>query len=409
MIFLPVAMPFILRMFFVAAFRVMLAGICCLGIWFSWKAQSADSLFRQDTVESVRAAIRLVPDGWQYYMRLAQLDRENARPLLETALHLNRYNAQAGIELALEYESEGSYSQAEKLLLGAFDVDRTYLPRWSLANFYFRRDNMPAFWLWARNAAEMPSDDLGPLFELCWRVSPNADQIASTILNDNVSLIRQYMNFLWAKDQLSAAGTVALRLVRDGQPAADRERLLQVVNSLAAAHDDSGAIALWRALIDRHWVVADSGEPNNGQFTREPLPVVFDWKLSEYPGLHSWPGSSGLESEFSGAQPEECIIAEQTMILSPGNYAFVYSYHTADILPGTGIKWQIVDSSQGTVLAESPDLSSDPPIRSTLAFSVPPGDSMLRLRLAYRRTLGTPRISGTLLVLSTEIQATPKP
>ena len=159
-------MPFLLRMSVVVALRVMLAGVCCLGIWFSWKAERAESLFQEDTVDSVRSAIHLEPDGWKYYMRLAQLDRSHARELLETALRLNRFNAQAGIELALQYESEGSYVQAEKLLLGAFEIDHTYVPRWSLANYYFRRDNMPAFWTWARKAADMPAEDIGPLFEL---------------------------------------------------------------------------------------------------------------------------------------------------------------------------------------------------------------------------------------------------
>ena len=78
--------------------------------------------------------------------------------MLETALKLDRYNAQAAIELALQDESEGNYSEAEKLLLGAFTVDRTYVPRWTLANFYFRRNNLPAFWTWARrNGAQSPS------------------------------------------------------------------------------------------------------------------------------------------------------------------------------------------------------------------------------------------------------------
>ena len=43
-----------------------------------------------------------------------------------------------------------------------------------------------------------------------------------------------------------------------------------------------------------------------------------------------------------------------------------------------------------------------------VGFSVPSGASILRLRLAYSRTLGTTRISGTLDILSVEIQTLPK-
>jgi tetratricopeptide (TPR) repeat protein len=398
-------MSFFARMFLAAAVRIAVAVVCCLGIWFSWKAERADSLFREDTIDSLRAAIELVPDGWQYYMRLAQLDRAHAHGLLETALNLNGYNAQAAIELALQDESEGNYGAAEKLLLGAFAVDHTYLPRWTLANFYFRRDNMPAFWIWARKAAEMPTEDMGPLFELCWHVTPDAGQIAKAVLNDDRGLVRQYLSFLGEKGQTDALATVAPRLVKVGNPEMDRAFLLGSVNWLVTANDAAGANGVWKSMVEQHWVAADPTVPNNGEFNREPLPVAFDWTLPEYPGLHSWPGSSGLETEFTGEEPEDCLIAEQYLTLAPGRYNLNYSYHTTGIAPGTGIRWQILDAKTGNTVAESEALSSDDQTRTNWMFVIPDGVSLQRLRLAYQRALGTPRISGTLLVISTRIQA----
>jgi hypothetical protein len=287
-------------------------------------------------------------------------------------------------------------------------VDHTYLPRWSLANYYLRRDNLPAFWAWARSAASMPADEVGPLFELCWRVSPDPETITAEILNQKPELIRQYIGFLLAKGQLSAVAAVAPRLLRSGDPETDLAQMLSVVNRLVAVNDATAANALWHLLMEQHWVVADAGVPNNAGFVRDPLPVSFDWSLPEYPGLHSWPGSSGLETEFTGSQPEDCTVAEQIVALTPGNYTMTYSYRTSDIPTATGIRWQIMDTKSNTVLANSADLSSDTVKSSEVAFSVPPGTSLLRLRLAYRRALGTPRISGMLVVLSTQIQAQPQ-
>jgi hypothetical protein len=405
MVFLRQVMSFLARMFLTATLRIAVAVVCCIGIWFSWKAERADSLFREDTVESLRAAISLVPDGWQYYMRLAQLDRDRAHGLLETALKLDRYNAQAAIELALQDESEGKYGETEKLLLAAFAVDKTYVPRWSLANFYFRRDNMPAFWVWAKKAAEMPTENMGPLFELCWHVTPDAGEIAKAVLNDDRDLVRQYLSFLMDKDQMDALATVAPRLVRVGDPATDRVFLMGAVNRLVAANKGAGANGVWNSMVDHHWVAADSTVPNNWEFNREPLPVAFDWSLPEYPGLHSWPGSSGLETEFTGEEPENCIIAEQYVTLAPGRYSLSYTYHTNGIAPGTGIHWQVLDAKTGTTVAESEALSSETQAQKSWSFAIPDGVPMQRLRLAYQRTLGTPRISGTLLVISTRIQA----
>jgi len=401
-------MVFSLRRSAEVVLRVALAGACCLGIWRSFQFAWADYLFRKDSEESVRSAIRLVPDSSEYYMRLSELDQEHARGLLTTALRLNRYNAQADIELGLQYEAEGDFERAEKLLLDAYSVDHTYLPRWSLTNFYFRRDNLPAFWRWARSAAEMPADDVQALFELCWRVSPDSAKITAAILNEKPELLRQYLQFLLAKDQLQTLASVAPRLIRTGDPESDRLLLFTVLNRLVAANEGVAASALWQSMIAQHWIIADTTVPNNANFARQPLPVSFDWSLPEYPGLHSWPGASGLETEFTEGLPEDCTVAEQVVTLTPGDYTMTYAYRTSDIPPETGLQWEIVDAKSNTVLSNSTDLSSNTLNHAALAFSVSPGTSLFRLRLVYRRTLGTPRISGTLVVVSTRIQAHPK-
>ncbi len=390
---------------FAIALRTIVAGVCALGIWSSWKLARADYLFRLNTAESVREAIRLEPDAWKYYMRLAPFDDAHAQQLLETAIKLDPYNAQADIELGLRLESAGDYRQAEKLLLDAFSIDHTFLPRWSLANFYLRRNNMSAFWAWARSAAEMPSDNTGPLFELCWRVSPDANEIARRILNNNPDVIRQYLAFLLAKDQLPAAAEIAHRLTQVGDPKTDDPEMFSAIDRLIAAEKGDAAKSLWNVLIEKHWVVADTGAPNNPNFARDPLPVSFDWALSSYSGLHSWPGPSGLETEFSGGQPENCTIAEQAIDLPPGNYELEYSYRTNEIPPETGIRWQIFAAGSESALAESPDLSGDALNHAKVAFSVRPEASLIHLRLQYQRTLGTPRISGTLVIPSVQIHA----
>ena len=390
-----------------SALRILVAVACCLGIWQSLNLARADYLFKQDTEQSVRAAIRLVPDDSDYYMRLSEFEPANARNLLTESLRLNHYNAQADVELGLQYETEGDFAQAEKQLLEAYGVNRTYMPRWSLANFYFRRNRMPEFWTWARNAAAMPKEDIGSLFVLCWRADPDPEQISRAILNENPDMIRQYIRFLLGKDQANAAAEVAPHLFRAGDSESDRPMLFSIVNRLILSNNASASSTLWQRLIQQNWVVADGAIPYNASFLHEPLGVSFDWTLQEYPGLHSWPGSSGLETEFSGSQPDDTTIAEQTEVLKPGKYAMSYGYQTTDIPATSGIRWKIIDAESEIVLQESPYLSSDVFLYSGFGFSVPPTAHLVRVRLAYRRTLGTPRISGMLNVSSTRIQALP--
>jgi hypothetical protein len=246
-----------------------------------------------------------------------------------------------------------------------------------------------------------------PLFDLCWRVTPDPAKITAEILNEKPEMLRQYISFLLGLEQTIAVVDVAPRLVRSGDPHEDLETMLAVVNRLVVLNNATGANKMWNLLIQQNWVTADSTVPNNANFQREPLPVSFDWSLSEYQGLHSWPGSSGLETEFTGSEPEDCVIAEQFVTLTPGNYALNYSYRTSEIKTGTGIHWRIFDAMSNQVLAESTDLSSEELAHSSFGFSVAPGDTILRVSLSYQRTLGTPRISGTLDVVSTKIESIP--
>jgi tetratricopeptide (TPR) repeat protein len=338
-------------------------------------------------------------------MRLSQFDDADAEQLLDRSLQLDPYDAPANIELGLYSESTGDFARAEKLMLEAFAIDHTFATRWALANFYFRRGNESAFWAWARSAASMPSNGAGALFELCWRESPDPEKISSAILNDNPKLIRQYIDFLLTKNQLPAAASAAQRLIRDGDPQTDTPQLLTTINGLVATRDGTRALGLWRALIARQWVKADPTAINNPRFVRDPLPVDFDWTLPAYDGFNARTGSAGLEAEFTGRQPESCIVAEQSVVLSPGKYSLHYSYRTSEIPPDTGLKWQIVDGESGKTLAESPDLSSDDLQNSTVTFLVPQDASLLHVRLAYGRALGTTRISGRLAVSSVQIQS----
>jgi hypothetical protein len=388
--------------------RGLVVAACVLGIWESWKILRCDEFSWQDTPSSLRAAIRLEPDSWWYYMQLARLDDGNAEKLLQSSLRANAYNSDATIELALRYEADGDFPRAEKLLLQAFSVDQTYAPRWSLANFYFRHDNFPAFWTWARRAAEMPANDISALFELCWRVSPEPKTIEANIVVNDPSVVRQYVDFLMSKDQIPAAVDPALRLIRSGSPKFDHERIFNLIYQVVAANDVDGADSLWHELIRQNWIVADAAIPNNPEFARDPLPVRFDWNIPADNGFHSWPGSSGLVTEFTGDEPENFTIAEQAIILAPGNYRLESSYHTHNIAADTGICWEITPIESDTAIASSPFLSSNTPANFNLPFSVDSDHRLLRLRLMYRRQLGTTRIAGTLVVPSIRIQALPK-
>ena len=94
----------------------------------------------------MKLALGTTADDAEYYLLAGDFDR---------AVSLNPRSAAAWIARGLEAETAGDRKKAEASLKRAAEIDRTYLPRWTLANFYLRAGDLPSFWIWARRA--MPS------------------------------------------------------------------------------------------------------------------------------------------------------------------------------------------------------------------------------------------------------------
>ena len=232
-------------------------------------------------------------------MRLAQLDDVHARDLLETALRLNLYNAPRSHRTGPSVRGGGRLRQRGKAAAAGVGRGSHVSAALDPGQLLPSPRQSAAFWTWARRAAEMPSADITPLFQLCWRVTPDAAVIAKTGLTGDPDTVRQYLSFLLAKDQLRAVVDVAPRLVQAGNVQTDRALLLSVVNRLITANDGLAAAAsgacCWNSTGWLPTPRCRTMRPSRGS-----IPVAFDWVLPVYEGLHSWPGSSGFGSGVSG-------------------------------------------------------------------------------------------------------------
>jgi hypothetical protein len=144
----------------------------------------------------------------------------------------------------------------------------------------------------------------------------------------------------------------------------------------------------------------------NGMFATRPLNAGFDWNIPEVQGVStSWkPSRSGLRIDFSGQQSEECELLRQLVPVRPlRSYALHVTYKLSGIPSGTGLRLVLTDASQGhEIAAVGLDGVSAP-----LSFTVPENASVLRLALAYRRTPGTARIAGSVLLNEVRLEAHP--
>ena len=178
-----------------ALILVLLAGI----VW-NVRAAIADQLASTNRPASLRVAMRLDTENPLYPAQLAWelqvADPGTAQVLFERAVRLNPYDASSWISLGLIDEKQGDLAQAEANLLRASAVDATWLPNWSLANFYFRHQRWDAFWSSARKAAQMAPDDATSLLRLAWYAAPSETEIQDRLGIQRPDVQHQFLLFL---------------------------------------------------------------------------------------------------------------------------------------------------------------------------------------------------------------------
>jgi len=355
----------------------------------------ADYLFEKDTPASIREASRLVP---------ANADYKAATPSgLRGALDLNPRLQPAWIRLGLRAELERDYAAAESMLLEAAKVDNGYEPRWTLANYYFRRGDWEKFWPWARRALEMAYLDRTPLFRLCWQAPGGPQVILSRAIPDDARSEAHYLNFLLATGRLEAAAPVARRLeTRD-----DDVRLpvlLAYCDRLVQANDAAGAVRVWNGLSKAGLIPHRRLDPSRGDsltnedFSHSPLEQGFDWKFLAVPGVSLSRSPSSVRMTFSGRQPERCRLLEQNLPLEAGRrYRLHFAYRTERASPESGLHWSVKAAGKELETGNG-SLSGDDWTEGQLFFRMPDGAGLALLSLAYERASGTTRLEGSLFL-----------
>ncbi len=361
------------------AARALFIAALAAGAWISIRAARADFEFQRRTPESVAKAIEIAPGNIEYLQfRALQLDYDGAdsAPLLERAAALNPMSSIPRIRLGLAAESRADFSTAEKWLLEAARIDRQFEPRWTLANFYFRRENADEFWKWIRAALEISYGDRRPAFDLCWRISDDGTEILQNAIPNQREVIAAYLAYLLESNRPSAVVPAAMKLAAEHDPS-DRDLLLAACDALIASESAAAAWDLWRAAGFSE-ISFESPRVSRG----------FDWQRIESPGvvhLEIDQPRPMHRINFSGNQRESCEVLRRIWKLEPGR-RYTLEWQSQPEFPG--VEWRIADQRA-------------PLKNGRLEFTAP--SDLVALTLAYQRPQGRVRAEGSLEIWNVRI------
>ncbi|MCW5983265.1 MAG: hypothetical protein KIT09_34560 [Bryobacteraceae bacterium] len=383
---------------------LLLASACILGIYWTVQFARADLLFEGGTAETAARAVALVPDNARYLEGRSDYGSPERAGDLEKAVALNPYLSSAWMELGLIAESEGDFGAARNYLERAGRVDKTFTPRWTLANYYFRRGDAEGFWTWSRSALEMSAGDAAALYRLCWRFSDDPHEILNRVIPDASDHLVRYLLFLLAENRLEPAVAAARRLIPLGGQE-HRGVLLNYCDRLVAQRMAGPALDVWNDLAHHGVIPLDPLDPaagrslTNGRFTPFPCSRGFDWKMVASPGVSvAGVRGGGLKVLLNGRQGEQADILVQSIpVTGPASYRLEYEFKTTGAGRDSGLHWRCRDVNQAAnSYVQSPDLSGSEWGSGGVNFRTGAGARFASLALRYRRAPGTVPLNGAL-------------
>ena len=374
----------------------------------------AAHLFALDTQASVSAAVRLVPYNAAYVARLAAWQLAERDELLRRAVKLNPWDFQSWIQLGFAAELRHyDAAQAEQDYLRAAAVNRMFLPKWTLTNFYFRQRRSSDFFHWANAALQITPYSSDPIFAQMWLVSQDAATIAAAVPN-RPRVLLQYASFLSTARQFTAIPDVIRRLVlhvgnaepqlwgRDDLVASIEDRILR-------EGDRRNALAIWTSLREGGWIrqsIPDVRHPlTNGDFSIPFFRHGFDWEPadSSCSQVEQVSNADRVRITLPGDQPGACVLLRQYVPLAAGRiYNLTWRANTQDAESSRGLAWHIrtvpQKNAEETV---SGDLFDSP---RTWQFRAPSSEVAM-LSLEYNRPKGHLRAAGTVTLASVSLDA----
>lgn len=355
-----------------------------------------------DTPDSLAKALRMVPGDASYWLRHAQLTGNPAS--LENALRLNPYDSHILVEAGLRAEIAGHPARAQDLFLSAAARDKTWIPRWTLANFYYRQNNPDEFWKWAKAAASAGSQrDFGPLFRLALEIEPDRDAAAGKLLPDRPEVLRAWISYILVNSPDKAVAgleSAARLLLKSGVQSPDRNYVVSAVERFLAAKSAAPAGDLWKGMLQRGWLPAGIGQ----SFGTLPLGEGFDWRMSPAEGVNVSPHTGTMTVSFSGKQPEFWPALQRLAQVEPHmRYRLRIEYETDGMPPsgGSGLRLRVLDEMSGVELARTTPLTAALKKEEMLEFEATA--PLVRIQLYCEREQGYGRITGTIHLSAAEL------
>jgi hypothetical protein len=402
--------------------RIGVIALCAFLTAWSVKMAVADWRAAHNGMEGLESAIRLEPEDSVLVARAAlaknangEMSAEVDRELLHAAA-MNPYAADVQMALGLREEFRGHLAEAERYLVHAAEIDHTFKPAWTLANFYVRQDQAEKMWPVMKRGLALDLStsafDPKPVFDLCWNETSDSRKILELIPTRGVVPL-QYLSYLINTKRTDASIAVwpqATDALQTIDPMGS-EAMIRFVEFLEQENRMTDAVRVWNQLVDHHIVSSGQLDPERSisiadpDFSFPPIERGLGWRVTHDAGVYVGRGTSSLHFEFDGNEPESSVLLTTIApIVSNRAYRLVWKTDASEMSArrDSGFAWQIVQQPGNATTICPPMLEAGD--EGVCQFRSVPNAVKGRLSLTYKRATGTRRVEGILRLSNVKLE-----
>jgi hypothetical protein len=396
--------------------RLPLIALALAAFFYSAIVAGAIRLTQSSNPESIRRAIQLLPFNPDFFLKLDSALPQSSPSLLRQALVLNPFQSETWIRVGLDAEiQKQNPGEAEAYYRKAAEVDRTYLPEGTLANFYARQQDAPKFFEAAKKALALTPYDSRPILAQASMLAKRPDDVLA-ILPDRPHVLFDYLNLSLANGNVDRIVVIALQAARHrpdsvaGPPGLTdtwRNVLGSVEDRLLQSARREDAIHVWAAMQRHGWVSAPAPSLVNpipaGTLHEPPFGHGFGWLHPQISGVlfDQFPSLGKLTFSFDGTEPETCRLLQRFIPVDGAKpYNFNWQAESLDLQGSSGLRWRIYPvlpvTDNDRIFLSSPELLMNGHQDGVWQFVTPAGWRVALVTLEYERPLGQVRAEGSI-------------
>src|SRR5262249_38186249 len=347
-----------------------------------------------DTRHGYERAVQLEPHsprnwyllGRSYLYDLEQPDPVRAVAALRKSVELDPYSAEAMLDLAIAYDSEGDTSEARAALVSA---ERVYPlsadVAWSFGNFLLRQGDQDAAFAQLHKALELDPKRAAEAFSRAMQMQPDANVVLDKVVPASANCYLPILRFVSSAGEMETAQLVWARLIGLHQKVPIREAV-PFFDALIHERRPDEAARRWPeavAIMDNPpppdpagsllWDGGFESGFGGGGFSWMFTPVNRNVQIS-FDRAEKHSGEQSLRVLFNGRENINFEDASQQFVPEPGQHYLLTAWvKTESLTSSEGVRLQILAfTGPGVVATQSSEIHGTQPwTQLSLAWTAP--------------------------------------